>query len=199
MRELKRTAGLQAGILFGCVLLAWLIEFVDELFYGGALDRFGIQPRNINGLWGILAAPLLHGGWLHLTANSGPFLVLGWLVMLRRLLDFVLVTILAILIGGLGVWLIGAPNSIHIGASGLVFGYLGYLLARGYFERSFWSMALALIAGLLYGGVLFSVLPGPTRHLVEGHLFGLIGGIVAARLLTTSKSADAHRLRQKLS
>ena len=117
--------------------------------------------------------------------------------MLRRLLDFLLVTVLAILIGGLGVWLIGASNSIHIGASGLVFGYLGYLLARGYFERSFWSMALALVAGLLYGGVLFSVLPGQRGISWEGHLFGLIGGIVAARLLTTSNSADAHRLRQK--
>ena len=187
MRELKRTAGLQAAILFGCVLLAWLVEFVDELFYGGALDRFGIQPRNVNGLWGILAAPVLHGGWLHLTANSGPFLVLGWLVMLRRIVDFVLVTALAILIGGLGVWLIGSPNSIHVGASGVVFGYLGYLLGRGYFEHSFWSVALALVAGLLYGGVLFSVLPGQRGISWEGHLFGLIGGIAAARLLTRSK------------
>jgi membrane associated rhomboid family serine protease len=187
MRELKRTAGLQAGILFGCVLVAWLIELVDELFYGGALDRFGIQPRNVNALSGILAAPLLHGSWLHLTANSGPFLVLGWLVMLRRIVDFVLVSVVAILIGGLGVWVIGSPSSIHIGASGLVFGYLGYLLARGYFERSFWSMALALVAGLLYGGVLFSVLPGQRGISWEGHLFGLIGGIVAARLLTRPK------------
>ena len=191
MRELKRTAGLQAAILFGCVLLAWLVEFVDELFYGGALDRFGIQPRNVNALWGILAAPVLHGGWLHLTANSGPFLVLGWLVMLRRIVDFVLVTALAILIGGLGVWLVGSPNSIHVGASGVVFGYLGCLLGRGYFERSFWSVALALVAGLLYGGVLFSVLPGQRGISWEGHLFGLIGGIAAARLLTRSRPSTS--------
>jgi membrane associated rhomboid family serine protease len=143
MNAIKHSALAQVAILFGCVLLAWTVELVDRVAYGGSLERFGIHPRDLPGLWGILAAPLLHAGWLHVAANTGPFVVLGWLVMLRRISDFVVVTALATLIGGLGVWLFGAPNSIHVGASGLIFGYLGYLLARGYFERSLGAVCSA--------------------------------------------------------
>src|SRR4030081_1271626 len=183
MSALKHTAATQAAILFGCVVVAWGVELVDRAAYNGSLERFGIHPRDLPGLWGILAAPLLHAGWLHLAANTGPFVVLGWLVMLRRISDFVVVTALATLIGGLGVWLFGAPNSVHVGASGLIFGYLGYLLARGYFERSGWAILLGGAALVLYGGVLWGVLPGQPGISWEGHLFGFVGGVAAARLL----------------
>ena len=186
MQALKHTAATQVVILFACVAAAWSVELVDRVAYGGSLEHFGIHPRDVAALWGILAAPLLHVGWVHLVANTGPFLVLGWLVMLRRISDFLVVTALAILIGGLGVWLFGAPNSIHVGASGLIFGYLGYLLARGYFERSLWGVLLAVAALLLYGGVLWGVLPGQRGISWEGHLFGFVGGVAAARLLVPS-------------
>jgi membrane associated rhomboid family serine protease len=189
MNELRRTAGLQAAILVGCVVLAWAVELVDRVAYGGSLDRLGIHPRNLAGLWGILLAPLLHAGWLHLAANTVPFVVLGWLVMLRKVSDFVIVTVLAVSIGGLGVWVFGAANSSHVGASGLIFGYLGYLLARGYFERSLWAAILAVAALVLYGGVLWGVLPGQPGVSWEGHLFGFIGGVVAARLLARPRGA----------
>src|SRR5437879_47216 len=138
MHALKQTALTQATILFACVFMAWSVELVDRVAFGGGLERYGIHPRDLSALWGILAAPVLHVGWLHLVANTGPFLVLGWFVILRRVTDFVVVTALAVVIGGLGTWLVGTANSIHVGASGVVFGYLGYLLARGYFERSLW-------------------------------------------------------------
>jgi membrane associated rhomboid family serine protease len=186
MQALKHTAATQVVILFACVAAAWCVELVDRVAYGGSLERFGIHPRDVPGLWGILAAPLLHVGWVHLVANTGPFVVLGWLVMLRRISDFLVVTALAMLIGGLGVWLFGAPNSIHVGASGLIFGYLGYLLARGYFERSLWAVLLGVFAVLLYGGVLWGVLPGQRGISWEGHLFGFVGGVAAARLLVSS-------------
>jgi len=185
---MKRAAGVQGAILFLCVLLAWSVELVDRVVYGGSLERYGIQPRNLGGLWGILMAPLLHVSWVHLTANTIPFVVLGWLVMLRRISDFVVVTALAILIGGLGVWLVGAGNSVHVGASGLIFGYLGYLLARGYFERSLWAVLLGVVALVLYGGVLWGVLPGQPGISWEGHLFGFVGGVAAARLLVPARS-----------
>jgi membrane associated rhomboid family serine protease len=191
MQALTHTAFTQAAILFVCVLAAWSVELVDRVVFGGSLERFGIHPRDVGGLWGILAAPLLHVGWLHLVANTGPFLVLGWLVMLRRISDFLVVTAMAILIGGLGVWLVGAGNSIHVGASGLIFGYLGYLLARGYFERSLWAVLLGVAALLLYGGVLWGVLPGQPGISWEGHLFGFIGGAAAARVLVSSKPHTA--------
>jgi membrane associated rhomboid family serine protease len=187
MRALERAAKVQAVILFTLVLLAWLVELVDELAYGGALDRFGIQPRTIAGLWGILAAPLLHVGWVHLASNTGPFIVLGWLVLLRGLRDFLIVTLSAVVIGGMGVWVFGAANSITVGASGVVFGYLGYLLARGFFERSIWSVILGIAAGILYGGVLWGLLPGQRGISWEGHLFGLVGGVAAARLLVSRR------------
>ena len=189
MGALTRTAGRQATILFACVALAWLLEVVDRVIFGGSLDRFGIRPRNLEGLSGIFFAPLLHGGWQHLAANTLPFVVLGWLVMLRRLSDFVLVSGLVIVVGGLGVWLIGAPNSVHIGASGLIFGYLGYLLARGYFERSWGSILLAGLVAVLYGGVLWGVLPGQPGISWEGHLFGFVGGVAAARVLVRPRLA----------
>jgi membrane associated rhomboid family serine protease len=187
MRALERAAKVQAAILFTLVLLAWILELVDRVAYGGTLDRFGIQPREVGRLWGILVAPLLHVGWVHLASNTGPFIVLGWLVLLRGIRDFVVVSVCAILIGGLGVWIFGAANSIHVGASGVVFGYLGYLLARGYFERSVWSVVLAICAGILYGSVLWGLVPGQRGISWEGHLFGLVGGVAAARLLVSSQ------------
>jgi membrane associated rhomboid family serine protease len=190
MQALKHTAATQVLVLFACVVVAWSVELVDQVAYRGSLERFGIHPRDVAALWGILAAPLLHVGWVHLVANTGPFVVLGWLVMLRKISDFLVVTALAVLIGGLGVWLFGAPNSIHVGASGLIFGYLGYLLARGYFERSFWAMLLGIVALVLYGGVLWGVLPGQRGISWEGHLFGFGGGVAAARLLVPSKPRE---------
>jgi membrane associated rhomboid family serine protease len=193
MHGLKRVAGLQAAILGVCVGLAWSVELVDRVAYSGSLERYGIQPRNVAGLWGILAAPLLHVSWVHLAANTIPFVVLGWLVMLRKISDFVVVTALAILIGGLGVWVTGAANSVHLGASGLIFGYLGYLLARGYFERSLWAVLLGLLALVLYGGVLWGVLPGQPGISWQGHLFGFVGGVAAARLLVPARPHQPDR------
>jgi membrane associated rhomboid family serine protease len=189
MRAFERALKLQAAILGACVLLAFAVELVDEVALGGSLDRFGVRPRSPAGLWGILAAPLLHAGWLHLASNTGPFIVLGWLVLLRGIGTFVVVTLCAMLLGGLGVWVFGGANSLHIGASGLVFGYLGYVLARGYFERSIRSVVLAVAAGILYGGLLVGLLPGQRGISWEGHVFGLLGGVAAAYLLVGVRAA----------
>lgn len=182
-KAIAREFKAQVYILGGLVALMWALEFVD-LFLGGALNQFGIVPRNIVGLRGILFAPLLHGGFPHLISNMVPFVVLGWLVMLRRTSDFFVVTAIAMLIGGLGTWLIGSPYSVHIGASGVIFGYLGFLLLRGYFERSVTAILFSLVVGFLYGGILWGVLPGQYGISWEGHLFGFLGGVLAARLLS---------------
>ena len=176
-----------AVILFALVAFAWTLELVDLLLLRGSLDALGIRPRSIDGLWGIVFAPFLHGGLRHLLANTIPFVVLGWLVMVRRTSDFFAVSVVAILLGGLGVWLFGAPRTIHIGASGLIFGYLGYLLLRGYFERSVVAILLAIFVGVLYGGALWGLLPGQRGISWEGHLFGFLGGGGAARLLSERK------------
>src|SRR5688572_16666352 len=154
-------AALQSQITLLLVLvgIAWLVELIDLFLLGRSLDWFGIRPRSLSGLWGIFFAPFLHGGLAHLIANTLPFLVLGWLTMVRRTSDFVVVTIVVLVVGGLGVWVFAGANTIHIGASGLIFGYLGYLLLRGYFERSFTAILIAVVVGVLYGGALWGVLP----------------------------------------
>ena len=170
-------------ILGGFVVLLWAIELVDIFIFGGWLDRFGIRPRSLFGLQGILFAPFLHHGLAHLVANTVPLITLGWLIMLRETSDFFIVSVITMFVSGVGTWILGSPNSIHVGASGLIFGYFGFLLSRGYFERSTSSIALSLIAILFYGSLIWGVLPTDESISWQGHLFGFIGGIVAARLL----------------
>lgn len=177
------------GLLIVLLLAMWTIEGVDWIVRRGnpsvmGMDIFGIHPRTTVGLRNIALAPLLHVGFGHLLANSLPFLVLGWLVIARGVRDFVVVTFLVTLISGLGVWLLGAHNSVHLGASGIVFGYLGYLLLRGFFERSVPSLLLAAIVGIFYGSMIWGVLPFQPGVSWLGHLFGFVGGGVAARLLS---------------
>lgn len=170
-------------ILMSLIAVAWVVELGDWLIPGRWLDTFGIIPRTTGGLAGILLAPLLHGGLAHLAANTIPFATLGFLVMLRGIATFVGVSLSIVVLGGLGVWLLAPSNTVHIGASGLIFGYIGYLTSRGYFERSFGSLAIAVVVALLYGGALWGVLPGDPRISWQGHLFGFLAGIATAGLL----------------
>jgi membrane associated rhomboid family serine protease len=188
-RAAARTLRGQLIILGAFVLIIWLVEFADWLIFDGSLDAYGIKPRTITGLRGILFMPFLHRGFGHLLANTIPIVVLGWLVMLRRKSDIFTVAAVAMLVGGLGIWLFGATNSVHVGASGLVFGFFGFLLAQAYFERSPAAIALAVVVFLLYGGIIWGVLPGQVGVSWLGHLFGFIGGILAAYLLSRRRVA----------
>jgi membrane associated rhomboid family serine protease len=181
----------QAGILGGIVVFIWLLEFVDQLLFRGALDSFGVWPRTAVGLWGILLAPVLHAGFGHVMANTVPFLVLGGFVMVRHLRDFIIVSIISVLVSGLGIWLIAPSNTVHLGASGLVFGYFGYLLLRGYFERSVSSIFWSILVLFLYGGMIWGVLPREVGISWQSHLFGFIGGGLAAYWLTQAVTANA--------
>lgn len=171
-------------ILGGFILFIWLVELVDFFLLDSSLDQYGIQPRTVRGLYGIFAAPFLHGGMGHVMANTMPILVLGILIMITRgLKDFMAATAVIIVIGGLGTWLTGATGSVHIGASGLVFGYFGFLLLITWFERSCRNLVIAGFVLFLYSGLIWGVLPGRDGISWQSHLFGLIGGIVAAYLM----------------
>ncbi|MDJ0897776.1 MAG: rhomboid family intramembrane serine protease [Xenococcus sp. MO_188.B8] len=167
-------------ILLVFIGIFWLIEIVDYVFFKGQLDQLGIKPRTILGLRGIFLAPFLHGSFGHLITNTIPFLTLGWLTMLQKTKHFYIVSFLTMIIGGLGIWLFGAPRSVHIGASILIYGYLGFLLLRGYFQKNMPSILLSLVVFFLYGGLLWGVLPSSINISWEGHLFGFIGGGFAA-------------------
>lgn len=195
LTAIKRELKLQATLLFGFVGLLWAIEIVDAVLFQGSLDRFGVRPRSMEGLVGVAFAPLLHMGFGHLIANTLPLITLGWLIMLRETRDLVVVTVLAALVSGLGTWLIGASYSVHIGASGVIFGYFGFLLLRGYFERSVLSIGLSLVVAAVYGGMLWGVLPSGYRISWEGHLFGFLGGVLAARMMSRRAPAKSPARR----
>jgi membrane associated rhomboid family serine protease len=171
------------GMLVFLALL-WVIEAVDQFVFGGSLDQDGIVARQVDGLDGILWAPLLHVGWAHLIANSLPFFVLGFLVLAGGLGQFVAVTALVWLLGGFLTWLTGF--GVTVGASGVIFGWLAFLLFRGLFARSGRQIALAVVLLLVYGGVLWGVLPGTPGVSWQAHLFGALSGVLAARLVASA-------------
>jgi len=158
----------------------WLVFFASVLT-GGALVSLGVIPRNVIGLRGILFAPFLHGSLQHLLANSIPFLILGWLVMLRDSRHFTVVTAAAMVGSGGLAWLIGAPGSVHIGASGVIFGYLGFLIMSGWYVRSLASVALSVLVTLVFGTLIMGVVPGNAGISWQAHLGGFIAGVLTAR------------------
>ena len=178
--ELLTSVRAHAVTLFGLLAVMWVLEGLDFLMPFWHLDHHGIRPRSTGGLMGILAAPFLHGDFAHLVANSIPFLVLGGIVMLGERGVFWSVTVFVVVVGGFGVWLLAPRGTVHIGASGLIFGYLGFLLSRGLFERSIVWIVIAFGLLVAYGGMIFGVLPGTPGISWQGHLFGFAAGILAA-------------------
>ncbi|MBD2465432.1 rhomboid family intramembrane serine protease [Oscillatoria sp. FACHB-1407] len=150
---------------------------------GGTLNHLGIRPRDPSGIFSIGLAPFLHGDGNHLFGNTLPFIILGWLVLLQGITQFYIVTIIVAIASGLGVWLFGKPDSIHLGASGVVFGYLGFLLLYGYFKRDTTTSVISLFVGIFYSQSLLGILPAQKGISWEGHLFGLLGGFLAAAWL----------------
>jgi membrane associated rhomboid family serine protease len=183
------------GLLF---LAMWGLEIVDTVA-DHRLDEYGIEPRETDGLIGIVAAPFLHADFGHLIGNTVPFVVMGVLIALNGAARVLAVTAIVALISGLGTWLIGPDNSNHIGASGIVFGYATYLMARGFYNRSALELAIGLVIVALFGTALLGGLAPQDGISWQGHLFGAIGGVVAARLLMRGRpEVDAGPKRAAL-
>jgi membrane associated rhomboid family serine protease len=175
------------------VLLAglWVLEGLDQLS-GNALDTYGIHAGEVDGLPEIFTAPLLHAGWQHLASNSVPFFAFGLLVLLGGVARWVVSTLISVVSSGLTAWVLTPPGTIVLGASGLIFGWLTYLLARGLWSRRPGQVALAVVILIAYGGVLWGVLPGNAGISWQAHLGGAVGGVLAAWLL---HRRDAGRRR----
>lgn len=179
----QRSRSAAAALLIGSFIAAlYVIEGIDTIV-SGSLDQHGVHPRSLPGLDGIVFAPVLHGGWAHLIGNTGPLLVLGFLIALSGVRTWAEVTVIVWLTGGMAVWLLGGAQTNHIGASGIVFGWLSYLIVRGVFSRNLAQIILGVIVCLIYGGMLWGVLPGRPGVSWEGHLFGALSGALAAWLL----------------
>lgn len=189
-RSIARAIRDNVALLLGFLAVLWGVETVDLLPFVH-LDRNGIHPRSISGLPGIVTAPFLHAGFGHLMVNSVSFLLLGGAVLLSGRRVFWQVTVFVILAGGLAVWLFAGAFTNHIGASGLVFGYLGFLLARGFVHRTLPSILLTCVILATFGGLLAGVLPLQAGVSWQSHLFGLLAGIVAARRIQPRPRARA--------
>ena len=175
----------QSAIFMGLFTLAlWLIYFIDSVVMkSGLKNRFGLKPRSRFNPLAILISPFLHVNRAHLAANSIPFFILGSLVMVQGQLAFWLTTFIIIIIAGLGIWLFGKKNTQHMGASGLILGYFGYLLASAFFSTNLATIIIAVIVAVLYLGLIWQIVPMKKGVSTTGHLFGFIGGIIAAGIV----------------
>lgn len=197
---LRRDPGAPSGsrrtgvllVLFAALVM-WVVEVVDAILPAN-LDEAGIVPRDPEGLPGIALSPFLHGDFAHLAGNTLPFVVLGVTIAVGGAARVLAVTAVVALVGGLGTWLTSAPGTVTIGASGIVFGYATYLIARGLFSRRLAQIALGVVVALVLGGTLLSGLAPQAGVSWQAHLFGAIGGLVAARWLATRDRRRAERL-----
>ncbi len=183
-------ASRRSGVIGVGALLAtqWVSEAADVVAEH-RLDAYGVRPHVLVGLRGIVFAPFLHAGFGHLIGNTVPFAVLGILVGLGGLRRLLGVSAIVAIVSGLGVWVFGSSNEVHIGSSGVVFGYLAYLLARGFFARNVGQVLIGAVVGLLYGGLLWGVLPTTRGVSWQGHLFGVVGGVLAAKVLSAQSAS----------
>ena len=169
-----------AVLIVSVTAVMWVLEAFDYTL-NGWLDRFGIQPRDVGDLPDIFTAPFMHGGFGHLMANTVPFLILGFIAAARGIAKFLAMSLIVIVVGGLGVWFTSSANTL--GSSILIFGFFGYLLGRGLFERRALDIGIAVAVVAVYGTMLFGVIPGEPGISWQGHLFGLIGGVLGAWFL----------------
>ncbi|MFF2088340.1 rhomboid family intramembrane serine protease [Nocardia sp. NPDC058176] len=199
VRGAKQTWLTAGAVIVTFTALLYLIEGIDAIlsrdrpdWAGGELDAAGIAPRSVDGLDGILWAPFLHGGWDHLFANTLPLLILGFLVLASGIARGLAATAIIWIVAGVGTWLIASSGSVHIGASSLVFGWLTYLICRGWFARNGIEILIGLVILVFYGSMLWGVLPSDPRISWQGHLFGAVGGVLAGWVL----SGDERRRRR---
>ncbi len=180
--ESKRVSFFQSiQIVFFVILAIWIVEFIN-LIFGHTFYVWGILPRNLDGLTGIVLHPFIHGSLQHTILNTLPLLVLGSFVAIEGRTKFLKVTILVVLIGGFLLWLLGR-SSFHVGASLLIFGYFGFILSIAYYRKTISSILIAAVTIFMYGGLIYGIVPMNNQISWEGHLFGLIAGIAVARIL----------------
>jgi membrane associated rhomboid family serine protease len=177
-------------LLLAIVVLMWLVEGINSLTaHGRALDGDGaIYPRNFDHVWSIFTAPFLHFGWQHLIDNTIPFVFMGVFIAARGAARLALVTLIVIVIGGLGTWLIAPAGTETVGASGIVFGYATYLFTRGIFDRSLLEIGIGLVVGVVWGGALISSIVPQQGISWQGHACGAVAGVIAAWVLASRRA-----------
>jgi membrane associated rhomboid family serine protease len=184
---------LEGMIVLGAIVaIMWLLEAINSIDSNAISKSDGIYARNVDHIWAIFTAPFLHFSFQHLIANTVPFVFMGVIIALQGARRLLLVTLIVIVVGGLGTWLIAPANTDTAGASGVVFGYATYLFARGFFDRSAFELLTGLVVGVVWGGALLSSIVPHTGVSWQGHACGAIGGLVAAYLLRRSSPGPSR-------
>lgn len=179
-------------IMVSLAAVLWIIQFVNAA-NNYSLDRFGLRPRRIDGLWGVLTEPFLHASYGHLFSNTIPLIGIGWVLMLSGIRTWLMVSGLVLGLGGLATWLV-APAGLIVGASGLVFGWLGYLIARAYFSRKLRWILVAAIVLVFFGTLLNGLLPSYNSNVSwQAHLCGFAAGVVAGAALHPRRADPPKR------
>ncbi len=189
-------ANLGTGLRYalGFVIIIWAVHLTNMLVFGGKLTHFGIHPLDISSVWHIATSPLVHGSTSHIMANTVPGAIFCFLVAWSGRRVFWEVTLISLVIGGVGVWFTGGIGTSHVGASGLIYGWLSYLIVRGIFNRSLGQVALGAVLAFTYSGLVLGVLPGEPGVSWQAHLFGAIGGIVAGAFITSDDPPHRRQL-----
>ncbi len=170
------------GLLAAIILILWGIQFLNHIS-GYRLNLLGIYPRTVHGLIGIIAAPFLHGSFQHLFFNTLPLIVLGALVLVNGKPAFLEISAIIMGISGFATWLFGR-RALHVGASGVILGYWGFLLFSAYEEQSALTFALGFLCLYYFGGLALNLFPTEEKVSWEGHVFGFFSGILASYLMT---------------
>jgi membrane associated rhomboid family serine protease len=190
VKPVRRAALYEGAAVIGALVAAmWLVEVVNKID-GQGLNSDGIYARSLAGLPGILSSPFLHAGFDHLIGNTIPFVVLGLVIAAAGARRVIEVTVVVIVVAGLGTWLVGPSHASTIGASGVVFGYAGFLIARGFFVRSFPALAIGVVVAILFGASLAADLVPQAGVSWQDHLFGALGGILAARMVSGGRGTQ---------
>nr|WP_047260735.1 rhomboid family intramembrane serine protease [Corynebacterium uterequi] len=196
--RVRSGGGLKGAVTYavGFVVAIWSVFLVNLLVFGGDLVFFGIHPLDTASWWGIFAAPFLHANLEHVLSNTVPGAVFAFLIGFSGRRVFWEVTLITVVAAGAGTWLFGGVATNHIGASGVVYGWLAYLLIRGVFNRHLGQVVVGVVLGIAYSGLIFGLLPGVPGVSWQGHLFGALGGLGAGMLITSDDPPALVERRQ---
>lgn len=195
----KGRSAIRSGVIFaaGYVVAIWAVHLINVLVFRGNLVFFGVHPLDLAAGWHIFTAPLLHANLEHLISNTVPGAIFSFLIGMSRARVWWEVTLLTVLLGGIGVWLLGGVGTNHIGASGLVYGWLAYLLVRGFFNRNILQVLVGIGLGIAYSGLVWGLLPGVPGVSWQAHLFGAVGGVAAGMFITSDDPLALRAARRR--
>lgn len=193
-RKHQRRTGFKFAALFLAVI--WFVYVLNAALFDGLLLYFGIHPLELSSIWHIFTSPLLHASLEHIVSNSGPGALFAFLIGYSGKRVFWEVTTFSMLASGLGTWLIGGIGTNHVGASGVIYGWLTYLIVRGMFNRSLPQIVLGLVLAFFYSGLVLNVLPGVPGVSWQAHLCGAIGGVLAGMIITSDDPPELVAKRE---